>query len=230
MVFYWESLIIPDKLKRYEPELKKAIQYLKAGNLKSLLFEKLKGHDVFSIRLTDANRALLINYRKNNKTYMVIVGIVFGHAYDESPYLNKQVRKARQEAGEEDYDRKITAGDFEEFHTMDWDLEEDEELIALNYYDGHLIKFDLFQQEVFKVEPPLIIGGGPGTGKSCIGMTLLTQAVGKGQLDKPKVYTSLDDKLVGHMAMAFAQTPGIQQVHEGEFLFLPYKQQFPPAH
>jgi ankyrin repeat protein/DNA replication protein DnaC len=142
--------------------------------------EKLRNHDVWSIR-TNRKGRILYTYRNiKGIKHILVLEILDNHEYDKSKFLQKQVLAYHLEKNKEALD-KVTEKDFEqtkipviidsEFKNASFSLKPAYE------NNGTYIVLDEVQETSLSAKTPMVIEGPPGSGKTSLAEILLKQAV-----------------------------------------------------
>jgi len=154
--------------------LSKTINYLKEGDFKSAQTKKLSNSNYFRAKINYEDRLLFTFLRYQNETYIVLLESILNHEYEKSKFL----RGIRFE--EEDID----------FKTL-----EPEESIYMNEkkefrYIEKFISFSEEQESALTTEPPLLLIGSAGSGKTSVVIEKLRTLEGR------VLYASLSTYLV----------------------------------
>jgi len=150
------------------PNFEKIRVFLEAGDFRSAEVKKV-GDNLYRARLDRSNRLLFAIYRYQGETYILALEWIEQHAYDKSRFLRR--------GGVIDED-KIPVLDNPE-------KAESKPLVYLNprLHNFNLldkvISFDDAQQAVYDLQPPLIVIGSAGSGKTALTLEKLKEAMGE---------------------------------------------------
>jgi hypothetical protein len=159
-----------------ERDLTKTVNYLKAGDFKSAQTKKLTNSDYFRAKINYGDRVLFTFLRYQNETYIVLLEYIFNHEYEKSRFL-----------------RGIS---FEE-EDIDFGSLEIADSIYINEkrefsYIEKFISFSSEQEEILKVQPPILLIGSAGSGKTSVTIEKLRELQGR------VLYISLSSYLVNY--------------------------------
>lgn len=156
-----------------------ALQRLAAGERAGLRLEKIHTSGLYSIRLNQADRLLLIK----KQGQWVAVELVLNHVYERARALQPGVLKQM-------------LGTQVEFSEIDWDAQSGNELLPAEaewepippyFYDGIPIILDESQSTSLRLKLPSLVIGPPGCGKTTVCMTVLQQFIHASGLENPKI-------------------------------------------
>ncbi|NKC10754.1 MAG: AAA family ATPase [Gammaproteobacteria bacterium] len=150
------------------PNFSKIRKFLEMDDFKSAEVKKI-GDDLYRARLDKSNRLLFSLCRYKGETYALILELIENHAYDKSRFLRGKTTVD---------ENKITTAPV--LNKID-----SETLIYLN--PAHptfnildkIISFDDNQQQIYTLNPPLIIIGSAGSGKTALTLEKMKHAAGE---------------------------------------------------
>ena len=139
----------------------KVIDMLKRDDFYSAEVKKLTGTDYYRAKLDYTNRLLFKIVTFNQKCYALILEVIYQHAYEKSRFLNGAVID----------ENKIESVDFSDLpHTEN--TENSINYLNLSSHYFHLldkvVSFDETQKDIFHIQPPIIIIGSAGSGKTML--------------------------------------------------------------
>ena len=228
-VYYWQGIIVDDLIfAEYQNILEKLI----GGDYQAadLDLKKLNGYRVYTARINHSDRLLFTTLEKDGKSYLVVIDVIKNHDYQKASYLNPQVLRAYLERQEDALKDLITQHDFT---AMDAPLEmngrdnqkSEMQFVPLEYYQGLYLELDAEQKIILNTQLPAIISGPPGSGKSCLAMAIITQAVLQ-TLDfaQPIIYVAESAPLREQMRLSWQQHPASVNRPPNSVLFLSYEE------
>ncbi len=141
-------------------------KFVEADDFKSADIKKV-GDNLYRARLNRNDRLLLSLYRYQQQTYALVLEYIKNHNYSRSRFLQQGV-----------------SIDDDKVPTITSVAEEHPELAYINPQQGHfnildkIISFDASQQDVFNLNPPMIVIGSAGSGKTVLTLEKMKEAIG----------------------------------------------------
>ncbi|KTD50660.1 UvrD/REP helicase [Legionella quinlivanii] len=143
-------------------------------------YEPLR-RDLASARLNKADRALIIDFEVDGECNAVIADIAENHDYNKSPlYSDKHgvekyrtkygtsiIQRIREQMAEERAaaDRQVAGEAIAPPHPV----------ITLDCYNQNFIRLNSQQESLLEAMLPALVSGAPGSGKSCVAISLITE-------------------------------------------------------
>jgi hypothetical protein len=149
------------------PGFAKLQNYLEADDFKSAEVKKV-GDNLYRARLNQRDRLLFSIYRHQETSYALMLEFIKNHAYEDSRFL--------RQASQIDEDKIPTIPNPNGLG--------DQALVYLNHSHrtfnllDKVISFDDRQQSIYGLQPPLIVIGSAGSGKTALTLEKMKQAVG----------------------------------------------------
>ncbi|MCL9684414.1 DNA/RNA helicase domain-containing protein [Legionella maioricensis] len=226
-VYYWQGII--GDASRFAP-YHEIIHKLVQGNYKAadLDLKKLKGHCVYSVRVNKSDRLIFTTFKKEGKSYLVLLDIVLNHDYQKCPFLKANVLKNYLEKNAPVIANQIEHNDFidtTESGLSGEDLTDTTSLqyVPLAYYNQMYIEFNEEQQTARGATLPAVISGPPGSGKSCVALSLLEQAVNqKAYEGGPILYITQSEPLKKMLEAGWNELPVAQNLRPKTVQFRTY--------
>nr|WP_281721563.1 ankyrin repeat domain-containing protein [Nitrosomonas nitrosa] len=149
------------------PGFAKLNKYLEDDNFKSAEVKKV-GDNLYRAKLNQRDRLLFSIYRYQDENYALILEFIKNHAYQDSRFL-----------------RQVSHIDEDKIPTLSKPDEAGEKRLvylnpshtSFNLLDK-IISFDDRQQSIYDLQPPLIVIGSAGSGKTALTLEKMKQAVG----------------------------------------------------
>lgn len=149
------------------PGFTKLTNYLENDNFKSADVKKV-GDNLYRAKLNQRDRLLFSIYRYQEENYALILEFIKNHTYQDSRFL-----------------RQVSAIDEDKIPTLSKpDVADEKQLVYLNPGStsfnllDKIISFDDRQQSIYDLQPPLIVIGSAGSGKTALTLEKMKQAEG----------------------------------------------------
>jgi hypothetical protein len=149
------------------PGFAKLQQYLEEDDFKSAEVKKV-GDNLYRARLNQRDRLLFSIYRHQGQSYALLLEFIKNHAYEDSRFL-RQVSSIDED--------KIPVVANPEAGTAKSLVYLNPSHNTFNLLDK-IISFDDRQQSIFDLQPPLIVIGSAGSGKTALTLEKMKQVVG----------------------------------------------------
>lgn len=155
---------------KVKKQFSKTVEFLENNDFDSAEIKKLAHNGYYRAKLDYENRLLFKFAKYNGQTYILLLEVIHNHAYEKSRFL----RGAKVD------ESKLTVLKNEK-HIPE------EEKVDLNYVNHqtnkfHLLNkalsFDDLQQNIFNLNPPVIIIGSAGSGKTVLTLEKIKQLHG----------------------------------------------------
>lgn len=152
-----------------EDAYQKTVEQLRRGDWKSAQVKKLNPSPYYRARLDHSNRLLFQLRRRGDETCLLALEIIRNHAYEKSRFLRgatvDESKLAELVAPEEPVTSlptlPVVADGQTRFHVLD-----------------KVLFFDEAQDAVFRLQPPLVIVGSAGSGKTALTLEKMKQLSG----------------------------------------------------
>jgi hypothetical protein len=148
------------------PNFKKVVGFLERDDFRSAEVKKI-GDNLYRAKLDKSNRLLFALHQHNGERYALILEWIEWHAYDKSRFLR----------GAEIDETKIA-------DVPSPDGLEHPPLVYVNPEQPHfhildkILSFDQAQATIYRLQPPLIVIGSAGSGKTALTLEKMKQATG----------------------------------------------------
>jgi hypothetical protein len=138
----------------------RTLEHLRAGDFRAADVKKLSGTPYYRAKLDRADRLLFRFACHADRTYLLLLEVLYNHAYEKSRFLN----------GAAIDENKLVP-------VADPHAEARSAALPLNYVNlrsprfhllDKVLSFDELQEEIFRLPPPLIIIGSAGSGKTAL--------------------------------------------------------------
>lgn len=154
-----------------EKQCEKILASIKRDDFKSAEVKKLAGTPYYRAKLNQADRLLFTVTTHEDKAYALILEVIRNHAYEKSRFLNgASIDEAKIER---------------EAEIVSFDKESVDLLRHLNprqrtfHVLDKIISFDETQDELFLLNPPVVIIGSAGSGKTVLTLEKMKRCVGE---------------------------------------------------
>ncbi|MCD4675504.1 MAG: UvrD-helicase domain-containing protein [Desulfobacula sp.] len=200
-ILFYKDLNISGVTKQYE----KTVNFLKNGDFISADVKKMKNTGYYRAKLDYENRLIFKFARYKEQTYILLLEVIRNHNYDKSRFLGGAARID---------ETKLLAVRNEK----DIEKEQQPELTYLNQKASkfHLldkvISFDNIQEEIFNLNPPVVIIGSAGSGKTVLTLEKIKPL--KGNI----LYATLSPFLVEYSAKLYYSNNYINENQDIDFL------------
>lgn len=203
------------------------IKQLIRRDYKGLNLESLKGSDIMSIRLSDADRLLFGNFKVNGRSRLMILEVVYHHDYQKARFLQKGVlRNFLNLQGQNLLDHPITDQDFIIRESAQADTEKSKAQAEdvegdITFSEAILSGTKYIRLQLCDNTLPLIVEGPAGSGKSSAAMALLQDAVMQMRpmlvANQKILYVTSSQYLANSMQRNWYGLPMAAQVEDSEF-------------
>ncbi len=136
--------------------------------------------NLYRARLNRSDRLLFSLYSFEGHTYCLVLEYIANHAYDKSRFLNRNVNI---DAAKVPLVEKVESLEFEPLVYLNTDSD------CFNLLD-RILSFDNEQKAIYDLQPPLVIIGSAGSGKTALTLEKMKHAIGD------VLYVSLSEFLV----------------------------------
>ena len=147
-------------LSRVKKQVEKVIERIRSNDFFSADVKKLTGTPYYRAKLDHTNRLLFKVVTHQEKKVALILEVIHQHAYEKSRFLNGAKI-------DDDKCQNIR-------NESDFEPEKQDILTHINAQNPHfhlldkIISFDAIQEDIFQLNPPLIIIGSAGSGKTML--------------------------------------------------------------
>lgn len=225
-IFFWRGCLDPQELLNNQEMTAKVREVLSNQCTRGTDLKKLRNHNIYRIKTNKKGRILFADYEKGGKHYMLLLDYLPDHKYEKSKYLNPKIAEKFRS---QDYDPD-TPGLMWEAITHDEMPELFETtharftLSPLDYYKSSFIAFNDFQGRALEERLPLLVSGPPGSGKTCVALSSLTNYLSnpENQNGKHVVYVSFSEALAKTMEGYWNQLPLSEELGSTQVQFIGY--------
>lgn len=209
-IYYWDGIFDINNL--MAAEYQAVMQRLINGEYAELNLEKLRGYNVYSIRINKADRVLFTTIKVNGRPYLMILDIVENHDYKKSRFLKKNVLREYIEHFDAEVFESVIEDHFEKCNEFKLNLPKEDgeyDYVPAKHFGNKYIEFDTDQQKACKASLPLILTGAAGAGKSCAGFQIITNYATQNyeSLSRPLLYVAASANLCRAMQRNWESLP-----------------------
>lgn len=189
---------------RVKKQFDKTVGFFERNDFDSAEIKKLTNNGYYRAKLDYENRLLFKFARYNNQTYVLLLEVIYNHAYEKSRFL----RGAKIDEG------KLKVIKSEKQVSK-------EEIVGLNYVNKNnskfhllskVLSFDSLQDNIFNLKPPVIIVGSAGSGKTVLTLEKIKQ------LNGDVLYITLSPFLVDNSSRLYYSNYYANEKQEVDFL------------
>jgi hypothetical protein len=155
---------------RVKKQFDKTVRFFENDDFDSAEIKKLANGGFYRAKLDYENRLLFKFAKYNNQTYVLLLEVIYNHAYEKSRFLKgakidedklKPLKSAKQVSEEEIVELNYINHNTNKFHLL-----------------NKVLSFDDLQQNIFNIKPPVIIVGSAGSGKTVLTLEKIKQLSG----------------------------------------------------
>ena len=155
---------------RVKKQFEKTVGFFENNDFDSAEIKKLTDKGFYRAKLDYENRLLFKFAKYNGKTFILLLEVIYGHAYEKSRFLRgakidesklKILKNEKQVPEEEIVPMNFVNHKTNKFHLL-----------------NKVISFDSLQQNIFTLKVPLIIVGSAGSGKTVLTLEKIKQLKG----------------------------------------------------
>ncbi|MCD8524509.1 MAG: hypothetical protein LRY67_01715, partial [Gammaproteobacteria bacterium] len=149
----------------------KVVGYLQEGDFSSADVKKMQQTGYYRAKLDKENRLLFSIGNYEGQKYIFALEVILNHAYDKSRFLNgAEVDENKLEAI-----KKATDVPEEEVQLISYVNPQ----LRHFYLLDKILSFDTLQESIFQMNPPLILIGSAGSGKTMLTLEKMKQCLGE---------------------------------------------------
>jgi superfamily I DNA/RNA helicase len=193
-------------IRSVEKTFPKTLQQLQSGDFKGADVRKMQGTGYYRARLDIRDRLLFSFVTYEAKKYILLLEVIKEHNYARSRFLRGAVvdesRFVPVDSSEKETEDAATALSYLNKHSK--------VIYTLNKF----ISFDEFQEDIYAIQPPLIIVGSAGSGKTALVLEKLKSLRGN------VAYISLSKFLVDNASHIYYASGYDNEHQEADFLSL----------
>ncbi|OQX82256.1 MAG: hypothetical protein B6D64_00810 [Bacteroidetes bacterium 4484_276] len=189
---------------RVRKQYRKTVGFLENNDFVSAEIKKISNSGYYRAKLDYENRLLFKFAKYNGQTYVLLLEVIYNHEYEKSRFLR---------GAKIDENRLVALKNEKQVP--------EDEVVELNYINNkhnwfHLlnkvISFDEVQQNIFSINPPVVIIGSAGSGKTVLTLEKIKQL--KGNI----LYVTLSPYLVENSTKLYYSDNYINEKQDVDFL------------
>jgi len=189
---------------KVKKQYSKTVEFLENGDFNSAEIKKLPGKGFYRAKLDYENRLLFKFATYNNQSYILLLEVIYNHAYEKSRFL-RGAKIDENKLKKLEHEKQVSKDD----------------LVELNYVNhqnnafhllNKVLSFDNIQQNIFTLKPPVVIVGSAGSGKTVLTLEKIKQL--KGDI----LYITLSPFLVENSSGLFYSDNYINEKQNVDFL------------
>ncbi|KTC86292.1 hypothetical protein [Legionella brunensis] len=227
-VYFWHGLI--GDVSQFAP-YQDTINKLLRGDYQAADMEKLHAHRIYSARINHSDRLLFTTIKRGGKSYLLLLDVVLNHDYYKSRFLKPSVLKNYLDTNTGVFEHQVIDKDSFAKSIEEILPEETTEAIeidytSLEYYNQMYIELSDQQKAIQRTRLPAVVSGPPGSGKSCVAFSLLTQVAGQtiDNLKAPILYITQSLDLKKSLETMWNESPLAAEFPAGAVQFCTYQE------
>lgn len=227
-IFYWRGVVDPEELLQHR-EVSSKIQELLHNRLsKGTNLKKLKDYNIYRIKTNDKNRILFTDYQKGGKKYLLLLDYFTDHKYGKSKVFKPGVLERFTSRNYDVDGEAVEWEDYDQESLTSFDYSSEDvpfDLSPVDYYKTTFISFNDHQGKVLQERLPLLVSGPPGSGKSCVALSLLTRYLSdpSNHDEKSIAFVCLSENLASTIRGYWEEQPASQFTGSTRVTFLNYE-------
>ncbi|MCF6332591.1 MAG: hypothetical protein L3J11_04830 [Draconibacterium sp.] len=189
---------------KVKKQFNKTVEFLKNNDFDSAEIKKLTNNGYYRAKLDYENRLLFKFAKYNSQTYILLLEVIYNHAYEKSRFLRgakidesklKVLKSEKQVPEEETVELNYVNHKTNKFHLL-----------------NRVLSFDGFQQNIFTIKPPVVIVGSAGSGKTVLTLEKIKQLKGN------VLYITLSPFLVDNSSRLYYSDNYVNEKQDVDFL------------
>jgi ankyrin repeat protein len=228
-IAYWRGVIDVQGLLDISEVTVKIFQYLQHPDASGTNFEKLKGHDVYSIRVNKKARILFTDYIQGGKKYLLLLDYLPNHEYGSSKFLKSGgVKNFRNQIGGA-VSQSIQAWDNPSKEDLsrfkDLSVESSSPDFPIDYFNSTVISLNTTQERTLNTKLPALISGPPGSGKTCVALSIITNYMSdpSNHNEKSIAFVCFSENLAQTVKRNWQELPASQYEGTTNITFISYE-------